>query len=217
MDNKQPVAKRTRSGVDRILYQRCLEQRGKRIKRSGAGAPAPEYSGVPAVEFVNVDWEDDVEEFSEVKKVESSKSRKCKGKGKKMENRHASDDDDVVLMIDSSSDGDGDDVGAEDEYLSEEEVDSDVMVVSVIDKVGESEDERVVVDHVVDDDVKEDVDLSDSSSSSEAENFYVEESDETYNEEDDDDDEGLDDESSLMMKGKVFLRMMMWWSADCGR
>lgn len=194
MVNNIPVAKRTRSGVDRILYQRW--QRGKRVKSSGAGAPVPEYGGASEVEYVNVDWEDDGEEFSEVKKVESSKSRKCEGKGKndkKMEKIwHASDDNDVVVMLDSSSDSD--DVGAEDEILGEEEVDSDVMVVSVIDKKVESEDERVVVD-----DVKEDVaDLSDSTSS-EGENFYGEESDETYNEDmtsDDVVDEGLDESSS---------------------
>ncbi|KAK1359439.1 SNF2 domain-containing protein CLASSY 4-like [Heracleum sosnowskyi] len=203
MDNKLPVAKRTRSGVDRMLYERCLEQRAKRVKKSGTGVPVPEYGSMSVVECVNVDWEEeDDEEFSEVKKRKSAKSR-SKGKGrnvKKMEKIwHASDDDDddddddVVLMLDSSNDGD--DGCADDEYFSTEEIDSDVMVVSVVDKAAQgNEDERVVDVVVVDDEVEGC--LSDSSPS-EGENFYEEESDETYRGDSrSDDDEGLDDESS---------------------
>ncbi|KAK1352618.1 Snf2 domain-containing protein classy 3 [Heracleum sosnowskyi] len=198
MDNKLPVAKRTRSGVDRILNDRCLKQRAKRDRKSGARAPVPEYGGVLAVECVNVDWEDDEEEFSEVKKCGSAKSRKSEGKGKKVEKYwHASDDDDdgVVVIMSSSDDGSGD---GEDENLSEDEIDSDVMVVSVIDRgKGNEDDERVVESDDDDVDEQEDVKklLSDSTSS-EGENYY-EDSDETYIEDSRSDHiESLDDSSS---------------------
>ncbi|KAL1832861.1 hypothetical protein ACET3Z_002512 [Daucus carota] len=198
-----PVAKRTRLGFDKILHETLRKERARKCRTSGAGAAGPEIK----VEHVDLVSDED-DGPSVVKKGESSKSRRFEGgfkKGEKREKECHSSEDDVVEMscVDVNK--------AVDKFLSEEESDSDIRVISVVDIGEENADERMVdggddgTDNDQDD--EEDValdakgdDLSHKTTSSEDDSFYDDESDESYREDRkesrSDHDESLDDSSS---------------------
>lgn len=199
-----PVAKRTRLGFDKILHETLRKERARKGRTSGAGAAGPEIK----VEHVDLVSDEDDEGPSVVKKGESSKSRRFEGgfkKGEKREKECHSSEDDVVEM--SCVDVDK----FVDKFLSDEESDSDIRVISVVDIGEENADERMVDggDDGTDNDQDDEVDvaldakgddLSHKTTSSEDDSFYDDESDESYREDRkesrSDHDESLDDSSS---------------------
>ncbi|KAL8100836.1 SNF2 domain-containing protein CLASSY 3-like [Apium graveolens] len=131
---KLPVAKRTRSGSDRFI-----EEKFKRFKSSGTVVRAPEVE----VEHVVLDGDDD-EGLSGDERGKSKKSRKCmemKSKKSEEESDHKDKDSDSDVVI------------VEEINHQEVQYDSDVVEISVVDKCGGVEIERIVDDD--DDDEEE--------------------------------------------------------------